>query len=102
MSFIVYYIYNYIIIFYKNQFNDLWWGEMELNHRRSDLQSDALPTELSPHMAEGVGFEPTRLLHPIALAVRPLQPDLSTPRNKSFFFELKERENSFGKGKNYD
>ena len=56
-----------------------WCSRMDLNHRRWDLQSHALPTELSPHMAEEVGFEPTRLLHPNALAVRPLQPDLSTP-----------------------
>ena len=30
-------------------------------------------------LARDVGFEPTRLLHPNALAVRPLQPDLSNP-----------------------
>ena len=26
-----------------------WWGEKESNLRRWDLQSHALPTELSPH-----------------------------------------------------
>ena len=54
------YIY-YIINFYKNQLNDLWWGEKGSNLRRLDLQSNALPAELSPHMAEGAGFEPAWL-----------------------------------------
>ena len=43
------YIY-YIIIFLKNQIDFLWWGEKESNLRRLDLQSNALPTELSPHI----------------------------------------------------
>ena len=49
-----------------------WWGEKDLNLRRLALQANALPTELSPHMAEEVGLEPTRLLHPSTLAVCPL------------------------------
>ena len=32
---------------------------MKSNHRHGDFQSPALPTELSGHLAEKVGFEPT-------------------------------------------
>ena len=36
-----------------------WCPEAESNHRHGDFQSPALPTELSGHLAERVGFEPT-------------------------------------------
>lgn len=39
-----------------------WCRQMDLNHRRSALQADALPTELYLHLndlAEGEGFGPS-------------------------------------------
>ena len=36
-----------------------WCPEAESNHRHGDFQSPALPTELSGHMAEKEGFEPS-------------------------------------------
>lgn len=37
--------------------NLFWWEGMDLNHRRPDLQSGALPTELPSHMAPDVRVE---------------------------------------------
>ena len=54
------YIY-YIIIFLKNQIDFLWWGEKGSNLRRLDLQSNALPTELSPHAPERTDL--TSMIH---------------------------------------
>ena len=31
----------------------VWWPEVELNHRHTDFQSVALPTELSGHLFTG-------------------------------------------------
>ena len=32
----------------------MWWPEVELNHRHTDFQSVALPTELSGPLKEGL------------------------------------------------
>ena len=32
---------------------NMWWPEVELNHRHTDFQSVALPTELSGLLKEG-------------------------------------------------
>ena len=37
----------------------IWCSEIELNYRHGDFQSPALPTELSKHMVQKVGIEPT-------------------------------------------
>ena len=37
----------------------LWCSRMDLNHRRWDLQSHALPTELQEHMEQKVRVELT-------------------------------------------
>lgn len=52
----------------------LWWDLEELNLRRADLQSAALPAELRSHMAALVGFEPTHSFLPLGFQDRPLQP----------------------------
>ena len=50
-------------IWKQNNFHKLdglfWCPEAESNHRHGDFQSPALPTELSGHMAEKEGFEPS-------------------------------------------
>ena len=37
----------------------IWWSKAESNCRHRDFQSPALPTELSSHMAESEGLEPS-------------------------------------------
>ena len=51
-----------------------WCPEMESNHRHRDFQSLALPTELSGHLAERVGFEPT-----VPLSITGFQDQLLKP-----------------------
>ena len=51
-----------------------WCPEAESNHRHGDFQSPALPTELSGHLAERVGFEPT-----VPLSITGFQDQLLKP-----------------------
>ena len=37
----------------------IWWNEVELNYRPRDFQSPALPSELSFHMVDKDGIEPS-------------------------------------------
>ena len=52
----------------------LWWDLEELNLRRADLQSAALPTELRSRVAALVGFEPTHSFLPPGFQDRSLKP----------------------------
>ena len=51
-----------------------WCLRAESNHRHGDFQSPALPTELSGHLAERVGFEPT-----VPLSITGFQDQLLKP-----------------------
>ena len=52
----------------------IWCLGAESNHRHGDFQSPALPTELSGHLAERVGFEPT-----VPLSITGFQDQLLKP-----------------------
>ena len=59
----------------ESKANDkLWCLRAESNHRHGDFQSPALPTELSGHLAERVGFEPT-----VPLSITGFQDQLLKP-----------------------